>query len=204
MRIKLFIALSLLLSIFAYGYFNYPITDQADRYISRSPPSKEKSYCNERSMVKMMKCIRDRSSKATENDLKIINTVSNFQYYLKNPNFKWVKYSKFDCASIKKEFIDVKNSYSEGDVYELLHNNGMLHTGSLTNSESFSKEEKFKIMSSTASRAWDAALKGKSLSDEIDPINAMTTVNLFEYVRLEFGDLVYQHSFGNIGPCKAN
>jgi len=98
----------------------------------------------------------------------------------------------------------VKNSYSEGDVYELLQNNGMLHTGSLTNSGSFSKEEEFEIMSSTASRIWDAALKGKSLSGEIDPINAMTTVNLFEYVRLEFGNMVYQHSFGNVGPCKAN
>ena len=112
-------------------------------------------------MLKMMKCIRGRSSKATENDLKIINTVSNFQYYLKNPNFKWVKYSKFDCASIKKEFIDVKNSYSEGDVYELLHNNGMM---SLTfdkppNPENFLTTNHFTLDSDIGIGLWYAHCK---------------------------------------------
>ena len=203
MRIPLwtYIAVGLLLWIFAYGYFNYPITDQADRYKSFS--QKKDIYCTTGRLLDKVKCRQRRAAKAKKADLKIINTVSNFQDYLKKPDSELVKYSRFDCASIKKEFIDVKNSNSDGYVFELLPENGLLLTVSLMGIYD-TKEEEFEMLSSIYSRVWDAALKNKSLSDEIDPIHVITFVNLFEYVRLEFDDMFYGHSFGNVGPCKAD
>lgn len=207
MRIPLwaYIAAGILLWIFAYGYFNYPITNQADRYYSSS--QKKDTYCNTGSLLDKVKCRQQRAAKAKKADLKNINTVSNFKDYLKNPNSELVRYSKFDCASIKNEFIDVNNSNSiDGDVFELLPDNGLLQTISppeyLATQEDI--EIHFGLLSSISSKVWDAALMDKSLSDEIDPTNAIMKVNLFEFVRIEFDDMFYQHSFGNVGPCKAN
>ena len=68
MRIPLFayIALGLLLSVFAYGYFNYPITDQADRFQSYS--NEGNTYCNSSSTLRKVNCLAKRAAKQADQD----------------------------------------------------------------------------------------------------------------------------------------
>ena len=66
MRIPSFayIALGLLMSIFAYGYFNYPIADDADRFQSHS--NEGDTYCNSSSVLKKANCLAKRAAKQAD------------------------------------------------------------------------------------------------------------------------------------------
>ena len=68
MRIPLFayIALGLLLSVFAYGYLNYPSADQADRFQSYS--NEGITYCNSSSALKKANCLVKRAARQADQD----------------------------------------------------------------------------------------------------------------------------------------
>lgn len=59
-----YIALGLLLSIFAYGYFSYPIADDADRFQSHS--NEGDNYCNSSSALKKANCLAKRAAKQAD------------------------------------------------------------------------------------------------------------------------------------------
>ena len=59
-----YIALGLLLSIFAYGRFNYPIADDADRFQSYS--NEGDTYCNSSSVLKKANCLAKRAAKQAD------------------------------------------------------------------------------------------------------------------------------------------
>ena len=59
-----YIALGLLLSIFAYGRFNYPIADDADRFQSYS--NEGDTYCNSSSTLKKVNCLAKRAAKQVD------------------------------------------------------------------------------------------------------------------------------------------
>ena len=61
-----YIALGLLLSIFAYGYFNYPIADDADRFQSHS--NEGDTYCSSSSVLKKANCLAKRATKQVDQD----------------------------------------------------------------------------------------------------------------------------------------
>ena len=59
-----YIALGLLFSIFAYGYFNYQIADDADRFQSHS--NEGDTYCNSSSVLKKANCLAKRAAKQAD------------------------------------------------------------------------------------------------------------------------------------------
>lgn len=59
-----YFALGLLLSIFAYGRFNYPIADDADRFQSYS--NEGDTYCNSSSVLKKANCLAKRAAKQVD------------------------------------------------------------------------------------------------------------------------------------------
>ena len=59
-----YIALGLLLAIFAYGRFNYPIADDADRFQSYS--NEGDTYCNSSSVLKKANCLAKRAAKQVD------------------------------------------------------------------------------------------------------------------------------------------